>query len=65
VPEGAVRVPIHPLSTAVFVLACWAISLTTIVRYPENAGIGVAILLVGAVVFQFWKKGSGSNAQMS
>lgn len=56
-PEGAVRVPVHPLSTAVFVLACWAISLTTIVRYPGNAGIGVGILLVGAVVFRFWKKG--------
>jgi APA family basic amino acid/polyamine antiporter len=51
-----VRVPFHPFTTIVFVLACWAVSATTIVQYPKNAGIGVAILLVGAVVFQFWKK---------
>ncbi len=49
------RVPGHPVTTALFVLACWAISATTVVRYPTNAGIGVLILLVGVVVFQFWK----------
>lgn len=52
--ERGVRVPLHPITTAVFVLACWSISLTTIVQYPTNAGIGVAILLVGVVVYQFW-----------
>jgi basic amino acid/polyamine antiporter, APA family len=51
-----VRVPFHPFTTIVFVLACWAVSATTIVQYPKNAGIGVAILVVGAVVFQFWRK---------
>jgi hypothetical protein len=51
-----VRVPFHPFTTIVFVLACWAVSATTIVQYPKNAGIGVAIPLVGAVVFKFWKK---------
>ena len=54
-PSG-VRVPLHPVSTAVFVLACWAISLTTIVRYPQNAGIGVGILIVGAFVYWFWAR---------
>jgi hypothetical protein len=38
-----------------FVIAMWAISLTTIARYPMNAGIGVAILLIGAVVYRFWR----------
>jgi len=38
------------------VLACWAISATTIVQAPRNAGIGVAILLVGVVVYQLWRK---------
>jgi APA family basic amino acid/polyamine antiporter len=53
-----VRVPWHPITTLVFVLACWAVSLTTIVQYPRNAGIGVAILLLGLVVYQAWRKGA-------
>ena len=55
-PPGAVRVPLHPVTTGLFVLACWAISATTIVQYPQNAGIGVGILLIGVVVYQFWRK---------
>lgn len=51
-----VRVPLHPFTTTLFVLAMWAISLTTIVRYPTNAGIGVAILVVGIVVYRLWRK---------
>lgn len=54
-PEGATAVPLHPISTGLFVLACWAISLATIIQYPANAGIGVGILLVGVIVFQFWR----------
>jgi APA family basic amino acid/polyamine antiporter len=53
---GVMRVPGHPVTTAIFVLACWAIAATTIVRYPMNAGIGVGILLIGVVVYQFWNK---------
>jgi basic amino acid/polyamine antiporter, APA family len=49
-----VRVPWHPITTSVFVLTCWAVSATTIVQYPRNAGIGVVILLAGLVVYQFW-----------
>jgi APA family basic amino acid/polyamine antiporter len=56
-PEsGFVRVPLHPFTTMLFVIAMWSISITTIVRYPTNAGIGVAILLVGIVVYRFWRK---------
>ena len=53
---GAAKVPFHPLTTLLFVVACWAISLTTIIQFPRNAGIGVAILLLGVVVYQFWNK---------
>jgi APA family basic amino acid/polyamine antiporter len=52
---GIVRVPLHPFTTMLFVVAMWSISLTTIVRYPTNAGIGVAILLIGVVVYRFWR----------
>lgn len=55
-PVDGTRVPLHPLSTVLFVVACWAISLTTVVQYPANAGIGVGILVLGILVFQFWKR---------
>jgi APA family basic amino acid/polyamine antiporter len=54
--EGATRVPLHPVTTLLFVIACWAISATTVIRFPGNAGIGVGILLLGVVVYQFWNK---------
>jgi basic amino acid/polyamine antiporter, APA family len=57
-----VRVPWHPFTTIVFVAACWAVSLTTVVQYPRNAGIGVVILALGVLAFQFWKGGSASPA---
>jgi APA family basic amino acid/polyamine antiporter len=49
------RVPGHPVTTVLFVAACWAISATTVIRFPRNAGIGVAILLVGVVVYRLWR----------
>jgi APA family basic amino acid/polyamine antiporter len=57
-PGATVRVPLHPVTTAMFVLACWAISLTTIAQYPRNAGIGVGILMIGVFVYRFWRRGS-------
>lgn len=54
--EGRIRVPGHPFTTAVFVLACWSVSAVTVIQRPQSAGIGVGILLLGVVVFQFWRK---------
>ncbi len=56
-----VRVPWHPFTTSVFVLACWSVSATTIVQYPANAGIGVMILLAGVLVYQFWARRSSRH----
>jgi basic amino acid/polyamine antiporter, APA family len=50
-----IRVPGHPTTTMVFVAACWAVSLTTVIHRPQSAGVGVGILLIGVLVFQFWK----------
>ncbi|MEO6878165.1 MAG: amino acid permease [Gemmatimonadaceae bacterium] len=50
-----VRVPWHPFTTILFVVACWAVSITTVAQYPRNAGIGVGILALGAAVFYFWR----------
>lgn len=54
--QTGTRVPGHPITTMLFALACWAISASTIVQYPENAGIGVAILFVGAAVYLLWAR---------
>ncbi len=59
-----VRVPWHPITTCVFVLACWAVSLTTIVRYPKNAGIGVGILALGVIAYQFWRKPRAASSPL-
>jgi APA family basic amino acid/polyamine antiporter len=49
-----VRVPWHPFMTWLFVLACWGVALSTLIRFPQNAGIGVVILGIGALVYRFW-----------
>jgi basic amino acid/polyamine antiporter, APA family len=59
--ERFLRVPLHPLSTMLFVAACWGVALTTIVKYPRDAGVGVAILVLGVLVFQFWRTRAVSN----
>ena len=51
-----VRVPFHPLSTILFVAACWAIALTTVISAPRDAGGGVLILLIGVPVFLLWRR---------
>jgi APA family basic amino acid/polyamine antiporter len=52
--EPGVRVPLHPLSTILFVAACWSIAVTTVVSAPRDAGGGVAILLIGVPVYAIW-----------
>jgi APA family basic amino acid/polyamine antiporter len=53
--EGAlVRVPWHPFTTCLFVIACWGVAISTLVRFPQNAGIGVGILAIGVLVYRFW-----------
>lgn len=51
-----VRVPWHPFTTWLFVLACWGVAISTLVRFPQNAGIGVVILGLGALVYRFWAR---------
>jgi APA family basic amino acid/polyamine antiporter len=51
-----IRVPLHPITTMAFVAACWAISITTIVKAPRDAGGGVAILALGIPVYFWWAR---------
>jgi APA family basic amino acid/polyamine antiporter len=57
-PTAGVRVPGHPFTTLVFVLACLGLSVNTIIHFPQNAGIGVGFLLFGVVVYRLWRMGA-------
>jgi APA family basic amino acid/polyamine antiporter len=54
VAEPGFRVPGHPVTTVVFILACWAIVANALWKYPRNSLVGVAILLLGLPVY-FWR----------
>ena len=63
--EGRLRVPWHPVTTGLFILACWAISISTIFQFPRNAGIGVGILAAGALVYPLWRnRGAAESARL-
>jgi basic amino acid/polyamine antiporter, APA family len=51
-----VRVPWHPYTTGLFVLACWSLVISTLIGSPKNAGIGVVILGIGALVYWLWAR---------
>ncbi|HEX9760340.1 MAG TPA: amino acid permease [Candidatus Acidoferrales bacterium] len=53
--QGAFRIPGHPWTTLLFIAACWGVALNTILRYPANTLIGVAILLAGVPAFYYWR----------
>jgi APA family basic amino acid/polyamine antiporter len=50
------RVPGHPVTTAVFTIACWLVVLGTVARSPVNSAIGFGILLIGLVAYAFWRR---------
>jgi basic amino acid/polyamine antiporter, APA family len=52
---GRFRVPWHPLSTAVYMFASWGVAIATIVAYPLDAGIGIAIVLSAIPIYFLWK----------
>ncbi|HEY8133370.1 MAG TPA: amino acid permease [Thermoanaerobaculia bacterium] len=55
-PPAPFRTPGHPVTTAVFILACWAVVIATIVRNPVNSAIGIGILAMGLIAYLAWKK---------
>lgn len=55
-PARIVRTPGHPWTTLVFIIACWLVVINTIVRYPRNTLIGVAILALGLPAYLLWSR---------
>ncbi len=53
------RVPGHPITTALFIAACWLVVINTVYKYPSNTVIGLAILLAGVPAYFFWRWRNG------
>ncbi|HUP65963.1 MAG TPA: amino acid permease, partial [Thermoanaerobaculia bacterium] len=53
--EG-VRMPGHPVTTALFVLACFAVVASTLARYPLESVTGFAILALGIPAYFAWRR---------
>jgi APA family basic amino acid/polyamine antiporter len=54
--DASFRLPGHPVSTALFCLACWAVAVNTIYLHPRDTLMGVGILLSGIPVYFIWKR---------
>jgi basic amino acid/polyamine antiporter, APA family len=52
------RAPGHPVTTGIFVIACFAIVVTTVANNLVNSLIGYAILLLGIPACRFWQRGN-------
>jgi APA family basic amino acid/polyamine antiporter len=57
-PPTSTRTPGHPFTTLLFIAACWLVVINTIMQYPSNTLIGVAILAAGVPAYIFWSKRS-------
>lgn len=55
-PRAEFRTPLHPLSTAVFVAACWLVVLGTFAKEPKNSAIGLCILAAGVPAYWWWRR---------
>jgi APA family basic amino acid/polyamine antiporter len=49
------RVPGHPVTTLLFVVACALIVISTVYKYPANSAIGMIIVMAGVPVYFFWR----------
>lgn len=50
------RIPGHPVTTLLFVAACWLVVINTVYKYPTNSAIGMAIVLAGIPVYFLWRR---------
>lgn len=56
VPPPLFRVPWHPFSTAVYMLASWAVAIATCLAYPRDGLAGLAIVLSAVPAYVLWAR---------
>lgn len=54
--EADALMPGHPWTTSIFCIICVLVVVNTVIRYPANTLIGVAILLSGIPIFFWWRR---------
>lgn len=68
-PEGAepvrYKVPGHPVTTALFILACALLVINTLYKFPVNTSIGLGIVLAGVPVYFLWQASRGQESRIS
>ncbi len=55
-PADSFRTPGHPVTTAVFTLACWTVVIATVIRSPLQSAIGLGILVAGIAAYATWAR---------
>jgi APA family basic amino acid/polyamine antiporter len=55
-PPAPFRTPGHPVTTAIFTLACWAVVIATVAQHPTDSAIGLGILAAGLPAYLWWSK---------
>jgi APA family basic amino acid/polyamine antiporter len=57
-PKPVFRMPGHPFTTVLFLVAAWFIVGDTVVKSPHDTGIGIVILLTGLPVYALfvWRR---------
>ena len=53
--DTSYRAPLHPVSTALFILAAGYVVLGALISNPRNAGFGTLLLLAGVPVYRVWR----------
>jgi APA family basic amino acid/polyamine antiporter len=54
VTNAGFRVPWHPFSTAVYLVASWGVAIATCIAYPRDVIVGLAIMLSSVPVYFLW-----------
>ena len=62
---GAFRVPWHPVSTAIYMLASWGVAIATCVAYPRDGLVGLAIVLSAVPAYALWARRAAATNHAS
>jgi basic amino acid/polyamine antiporter, APA family len=57
------RTPGHPVTTALFTLACWLVVIGTFAKAPKDSLVGLGILLAGLPAYWFWRRSNTSASR--